>query len=125
MISRDLFFWSSRGLLLGLVVVTGCSPAAPPVAETPPPPVSVSQPIVREVIDHDDYDGRVAAVETVEVRAGVRGHVVKVNFQDGQMVKAGEMLLEIDPRPYKAALDGCRGPEGRRRCQLGPGQEGV
>jgi RND family efflux transporter MFP subunit len=106
MIGRQSFFWSSRGLLLGLVVMTGCNAAAPPVAETPPPPVSVSQPVVREVIDHDDFHGRVAAVETVEVRARVRGHVVKVNFEDGQMVKEGDMLLEIDPRPYKAALDG-------------------
>ncbi len=106
MIGRKPFFWNSGGLLLGLVVVTGCNSAAPPVAETPPPPVSVSQPVLREVIDHDDFLGRVAAVETVEVRARVRGHVVKVNFEDGQMVKEGDMLLEIDPRPYKAALDG-------------------
>src|SRR5258706_1830718 len=80
-------------------------PAAPPVAETPPPPVSVSQPVTREGIDYDDYEGRIAAVETVEVRARVRGHIVKVNFQDGQMVKAGDMLYEIDPRPYQASLD--------------------
>jgi RND family efflux transporter MFP subunit len=75
------------------------------VAETPPPPVSVSQPLIREVIDHDDYEGRLGAVETVEVRARVRGHLVKVNFQDGQIVKEKDPLFEIDPRPYKAALD--------------------
>jgi RND family efflux transporter MFP subunit len=75
------------------------------VAETPPPPVSVSQPLAREVIDHDDYEGRIAAVEMVEVRARVRGHLVKVNFQDGQIVQKDQPLFEIDDRPYKAALD--------------------
>ena len=106
MISRHSLFWKSHGLLIGLAIVAGCTPAAPPVAETPPPPVTVSQPLVREVIDHDDFDGRIAAVEILNVRARVRGHVVKVNFQDGQMVKEGDMLLEIDPRPYQASLDG-------------------
>jgi multidrug efflux system membrane fusion protein len=57
------------------------------------------------VIDQDDYEGRIAPVENVEVRARVRGHLIKINFQAGQMVKEGELLYEIDPRPYKAALD--------------------
>jgi RND family efflux transporter MFP subunit len=85
-------------------VLAGCN-STPPVAETPPPPVSVSQPLAREVIDHDDYEGRIGAVETLEVRARVRGHLVKVNFQDGQLIEKGDLLYEIDPRPYKAALD--------------------
>ena len=105
MIGRDLLIRKGRRLLMGIVVVAGCNNAAPPVAETPPPPVSVSQPLVREMVDHDDFDGHVAAVDTVDVRARVRGHVIKVNFEDGQMVKEGDMLLEIDPRPYKASLD--------------------
>jgi RND family efflux transporter MFP subunit len=78
------------------------------VADTPPPPVSVSQPLVQEVIDHDDYEGRIAAVETVEVRARVRGHLVKVNLKDGQIVKPGDLLFEIDPKPYQAALDAAK-----------------
>src|SRR5262249_19254163 len=90
--------------LLGLFPA-GCGPASPPVVETPPPPVTVSQPLVREMIDFDDYEGRIAAVETVEVRARVRGHLVKVNFQDGQIVKPGNLLFEIDPRTYQAALN--------------------
>jgi RND family efflux transporter MFP subunit len=76
------------------------------VAETPPPPVTVSQPVAREVIDRDQYEGRIDAVETAEVRARVRGYLVKVNFKAGQMVKAGDLLYEIDPKPYKTALEG-------------------
>src|SRR5260370_12915974 len=107
MIGRHPLLWRSLGLVVLTSVLSGCD-SSPPVAETPPPPVSVSQPLVREVIDYDDYEGRIAAVEMVEVRARVRGHLVKVNFQDGQIVKEGDLLFEIDPRPYQAALDGAQ-----------------
>jgi RND family efflux transporter MFP subunit len=83
----------------------GCNSAEPTVAETPPPPVTVSQPVSREVVDVDDYDGRIAATETVDVRARVSGYITKIDFQDGQIVKKDDLLFEIDPRPYKAALD--------------------
>jgi RND family efflux transporter MFP subunit len=93
-------------LLVAVVTsISGCASSAPPVAETPPAPVTVSQPLARDVIDYDDYEGRIGAVESVEVRARVRGHLIKVNFQDGQMVKPGDLLFEIDPRPYQADLD--------------------
>jgi multidrug efflux system membrane fusion protein len=85
-------------------VLFGCN-SSPPVAETPPPPVSVSQPLVRKVILYDDYEGRIAAIPTSEVRARVRGHLIKINFEDGQMVKEKDLLFEIDPRPYKAEVD--------------------
>src|SRR5690349_13718868 len=101
MIGRHALRWRIGGLVVLTGVLCGCD-SAPPVAETPPPPVSVSQPLAREVIDHDDYEGRIAAVETVEVRARVRGHLVKVNFEAGQIVKAGTLLFEIDPKPYEA-----------------------
>lgn len=92
-------------------LLAGCGPAAPPLAETPPPPVTVSKPVQRDVVDHDDYEGRITAAKTVEVRARVRGHLIKINFQDGQMVKAGAVLYEIDPRPSKASLDAAKAQE--------------
>jgi multidrug efflux system membrane fusion protein len=95
----------STSLVLFLSTVWGCSPPAPPVAETPPPPVTVSQPVAREVVDRDDYEGRIGAVQTVEVRARVRGHLIKVNFKDGELVKQGDLLFEIDPRPYQTTMD--------------------
>src|SRR5262249_11991994 len=93
------------------LALAGCGPAAPPVAETPPPPVTVSRPVVREVTDYDDFEGRIAAIPKVEVRARVRGHLIKVNFQDGQLVREGQLLYEIDPRPYQAILDSARAQE--------------
>ncbi len=105
MISRHSLLRRSVGLVLLAGALSGCNPP-PPVAETPPPPVTVSQPVAREIPDQDEYDGRIGAVETAEVRARVRGHLVKVNFQAGQMVKAGDLLYEIDPKPYQTTLEG-------------------
>jgi multidrug efflux system membrane fusion protein len=105
MISRHAPLRRSVGLVLLAGALSGCNPN-PPVSETPPPPVTVRQPVVQKVIDQDDYEGRIGAVETFEVRARVRGYLVKVNFEDGQMVKADDLLYEIDPRPYKTTLGG-------------------
>ncbi len=74
----------------------------------PPAVVSVSQPIEREVADYDDYEGTIAAVDTVQVRARVQGMLTKVFFKDGQIVKAGDRLFQIDPRPYQATLDSAK-----------------
>jgi RND family efflux transporter MFP subunit len=109
MIANHTLYRQSGGLLTLAVLACGCDSRLP-VAETPPPVVSVSQPLVREVVDQDDYDGRIAAgrgtnLGVLDLRARVRGYLVKVNFQDGQLVKEGDLLFEIDPRPYKATLD--------------------
>src|SRR5262249_4131252 len=97
---------SCGGVLLILSIMLGCDTSKPPIAESPPPAVTVSQPVVREVIDYDDYEGRIAAIPTVEVRARVRGHLKKINFEDGEIVKKDKLLFEIDPRPYEAELEG-------------------
>src|SRR5260370_6431477 len=117
MIGRHPLLWRTLGLVVLTSVLSGCD-SSPPVAETPPPPVSVSQPLVREVTDHDDYEGRIAAVETVDVGARVRGHLIKVNFQDGQVVKKGGLLFEIDPRPYKASLDAAEAQKAAAEASL-------
>jgi RND family efflux transporter MFP subunit len=101
---QHLLTWHTGGLVVFTGILAGCTSTLP-VAEPPPAPVSVSQPLVHEVIDFDDYEGRIGAVETLEVRARVRGHLIKVNFQEGEMVKEGDLLFEVDPRPYKASLD--------------------
>ncbi|HKA55844.1 MAG TPA: efflux RND transporter periplasmic adaptor subunit [Candidatus Binatia bacterium] len=96
------------GLLLFLAgMLAGCSPPAPPVADTAPPQVSVSLPVVDpNMVDQDEYEGRITAAQNVDIRARVRGHLVKINFNAGDKVKKGDPLYEIDPEPYQAALDG-------------------
>jgi RND family efflux transporter MFP subunit len=70
-----------------------------------PPPVSVAKPVVREVIDQDEFIGRFQAVEEVLVRARVGGYLDKVQFTDGALVKSGDPLFVIDQRPFRTALD--------------------
>jgi RND family efflux transporter MFP subunit len=89
--------------MLGLTLC-GCE-AAPALAPSEPPVVTVSQPIEKEITDYDQYTGRLEASENVEVRSRVRGELTGVFFKDGAKVKEGELLFEIDPREYKAALD--------------------
>ena len=68
------------------------------------PKVTVMHPQQRELSDHEEFNGWMAADKTVEVRARVRGHIQKVNFTDGQYVKKGDLLFELDPRPFEAEI---------------------
>ena len=81
----------------------------PAVAQGPggggPPKVTVAKPIVKEVVEYDEFTGRFAAVDSVDVRARVSGYLEKVAFADGAIVKKDDVLFIIDRRPYKAALD--------------------
>jgi RND family efflux transporter MFP subunit len=91
-------------LALGLSV-TGCTTKTPPIAELPPPAVTVAQPIERMQVDYDEYTGETEAVESVEIRARVSGYLIAVNFKDGDIVEKGKLLFEIDPRQYQAQVD--------------------
>jgi RND family efflux transporter MFP subunit len=90
-------------LVLGLAIgLAGCGGA--PVETPAPAPVHVSYPVEREVTEYADFTARTAAVDSVELRARVWGYLDKVNFKEGAMVEMGDVLFEIDPRTYRAAL---------------------
>ncbi len=93
------------GKLKAALTATSVPSSPTPSAAPAPPEITVSQPITRKSIEWDEYTGRFDAVEAVDVRARVSGYLTKVNFTDGQAVKAGDLLFEIDPRPYERALD--------------------
>jgi membrane fusion protein, multidrug efflux system len=95
---------TALGLLALGLAACGQQPAQPPAA-LPPPAVSVANPLEKEVVEWDEYTGRFDAVETVEVRARISGFLNQVKFTDGAMVKKGDLLFEIDPRPYQSVLD--------------------
>jgi multidrug efflux system membrane fusion protein len=84
--------------------LAGCDRKAPP-QQPPPAAVTVARPVGREVIDWDEYTGFLAPVETVDLRARVGGFVERAEFQEGQFVDEGQVLFELDPKPYKAELD--------------------
>src|SRR5262249_49705901 len=69
------------------------------------PAVTVSLPAQQEITEWDDYIGRVAAIEEVEIRSQVTGFLDSIHFRDGQIVAKGDLLLIIDQRPFQAALE--------------------
>ena len=71
----------------------------------PPPAVTANKSAQREVVEWDEYPGRLEAVDMVEVRARVSGYLQSVHFKDGTEVNKGDLLFVIDPRPYQAELD--------------------
>jgi RND family efflux transporter MFP subunit len=71
----------------------------------PPPPVTVAKPVVRDIVEQTDFIGRFEAVDQVDIRARVSGYLDKVHFQDGTLVRAGDLLFTIDPRPYRNTLE--------------------
>jgi len=83
----------------------GSTTQAQQKAAPPPPGVTVSKPLRREIVEWDEYTGRFDAVEIVEMRARVSGHLNEVRFKDGQAVKQGDLLFVIDPRPFERALE--------------------
>lgn len=85
----------------------GCTTAVPPPPQ-PPPRVTVGHPEERELVDDDEYAGWLEAARTVEVRARVRGHIQKIDFTDGQIVTAGQLLFQLDPRPFETAIENAR-----------------
>jgi len=104
-----LRFVGILALALGLAPgLAGCGRRAPPSPPGGAPKVTVARPEVRTVFDQDEFSGWCAAPETVEVRARVRGHIQKVHFRDGELVKAGDPLFTLDRRPLQAELDRAR-----------------
>ncbi|MGI9087040.1 MAG: efflux RND transporter periplasmic adaptor subunit [Chthoniobacterales bacterium] len=87
-----------------IFVFAGCGGSKKP-AGPPPPAVTVTKALQKEVTEWDDYTGRLAAVDEVEIRAQVSGYLESIHFKDGQIVKKGDLLFVIDPRPYQAVLD--------------------
>ncbi|HEU4655055.1 MAG TPA: efflux RND transporter periplasmic adaptor subunit [Steroidobacteraceae bacterium] len=84
--------------------LSGCSSEATP-APPPAPKVSIAAALERDVTEWDEFTGRLEAVESVEIRPRVTGYIESVNFNEGGLVKKGDLLFVIDPRPYQAELD--------------------
>ena len=102
----------------------GCGGGAK-VAAVPAPEVSVSQPLEEPIQEALEFTGRTSAVESVEVRARVTGYITKVAFTDGALVNTGDLLFEIDPREYQAAVLRAEGQVARLRAQLARAESEV
>lgn len=95
-------------LLALATLVASCGERQQQAGGPPPPAVTVAKPIKRTVVDYDEYVGRFAAINSVEIRARVSGYLDKLHFKDGQVVKQGDLLFTIDKRPFQNTLDQAR-----------------
>jgi RND family efflux transporter MFP subunit len=107
------------GLVLVAHALASCSDSKPIAASAPPPPpVTVARPLQKTITEWDEYTGRFVAVEQVEIRARVSGFIDTVNFKEGQLVKQGDPLFVIDPRPYKFAVEQAQADLERAKAKL-------
>src|SRR5438067_10014418 len=106
----------SVGILCVLLVVSGCKKAS--VTEQPPLPVNVVTAVEKEVNEWDEFTGRLDPVESVEIRPRVSGYITEIHFEAGAIVKKGDLLYIIDPRPYQADFDRAAAEVERMDAQL-------
>src|SRR5215510_14967478 len=107
-------------LLAAAAMVASCGrpgaqqPAGPP----PAPPVSVAAAIEKDILETDEFPGRIEAIESVEVRARVNGYIQSIHFRPGAEVKKGDLLFLIDPRPFEAQVASAESGLASTRAQL-------
>jgi multidrug efflux system membrane fusion protein len=104
------------GMLSILLTSAGCKKAAAPAQG--PLPVNVVTVIEKEVNEWDEFTGRLEAVESVEIRPRVSGYITEVHIEAGAVIKKGDLLYVIDPRPYQADFDRAAAEFERMQAQL-------
>jgi RND family efflux transporter MFP subunit len=111
--------WCCRPFLAGVVAEA----LAQPVPQAPV--VAVASPVAKRITTWDEYSGRFTAVDSVEVRPRVSGFVDQVHFKDGQIVKAGDLLFTIDPRPFRISVEAAQAEVARTKSQMALAQNEV
>src|SRR4029077_11835640 len=107
-------------LVIGLPILAGlnagCSSSAQPKAPAPVE-VGVAEVICKQISDSDEFTGRLEAVHAVEVRPRVSGYLQSVHFREGEIVRQGYLLFQIDPRPFQAEVDRLKGELSQAKAQ--------
>lgn len=111
------FHLSALGAMLLSVLLVGCDNSVAQNAAPPAPAVSAADVVVKSISQWDSFNGRIEAVESVQLRPRVSGYIDKVNYTDGQEVKKGEVLFTIDDRTYRAALEQAQANLARAKTQ--------
>ncbi|MEA1020249.1 efflux RND transporter periplasmic adaptor subunit [Enterobacter asburiae] len=111
------FHLNALGVMLLSVLLVGCDNSVAQNAAPPAPAVSAADVVVKSISQWDSFNGRIEAVESVQLRPRVSGYIDKVNYTDGQEVKKGEVLFTIDDRTYRAALEQAQANLARAKTQ--------
>jgi len=105
------------GMVLLITQLSGCDKGVAQNAAPPPPEVSAAPVLIKPVSQWDNFNGRVEAVQSVQLRPRVSGYIDSVNYREGDEVKKGQVLFTIDDRSYRAALEQAKAELARARSQ--------
>jgi membrane fusion protein, multidrug efflux system len=105
--------WLALSVTVALGTFSGCARTAAQPGPPPAPKVTVATVVERAVTEWDEFTGRLEAVDSVAVRPRVSGYVSSVRFSEGTVVHKGDLLFQIDPRPFQAEVDRLRAERGR------------
>src|SRR5262249_28482555 len=97
--------WCAMTLTFVVASLLGCRGKGSAPSPPPPPDVSVAYPVLKDVVEWDTYTGYLQAPEVANVMARVSGLIVEMPFEEGSIVKRGDLLAMIDDRPFKADLN--------------------
>ncbi|NCF06742.1 efflux transporter periplasmic adaptor subunit [Kosakonia sp. H7A] len=111
------FHLNALGAMFLSVLLVGCDEGVAQNAVPQAPAVSAANVVVKSISQWDSFNGRIEAVESVQLRPRVSGYIDKVNYTDGQEVKKGEVLFTIDDRTYRAALEQAQATLARAKTQ--------
>ena len=111
-------------MLAAVLLFAGCG-GGNTYAPSPPPEVTVAQPVEKEVTNYAEYTGNTVAVPTVDIRARVKGFLQSVNFELSAQVKKDDLLFVIEPDPYQAQVDQCQGELQAKEAQYKAGVDGL
>jgi len=111
------FHLTVPGVMLLSALLVGCDEGVAQNAAPQAPVVSAADVVVKSISQWDSFNGRIEAVESVQLRPRVSGYIDKVNYADGQEVKKGEVLFTIDDRTYRAALEQSQATLARAKTQ--------
>ena len=108
---------TALGAMMLSFLLVGCDNSVAQNATPPAPTVSAAKVLVKSISQWDSFNGRIEAVESVQLRPRVSGYIDKVNYTDGQEVKKGQVLFTIDDRTYRAALEQAQATLARAKTQ--------
>ncbi|HDF5717317.1 TPA: efflux RND transporter periplasmic adaptor subunit, partial [Klebsiella variicola] len=108
---------TALGAMMLSFLLVGCDDSVAQNAAPPAPTVSAAKVLVKSISQWDSFNGRIEAVESVQLRPRVSGYIDKVNYTDGQEVKKGQVLFTIDDRTYRAALEQAQATLARAKTQ--------
>jgi membrane fusion protein, multidrug efflux system len=108
-LSRILRLAGLGGACLALLLPAGCGKEQKSQAPPPPPTVEVTEVVRKDVPIYSEWVGTADGLVNATIRAQVTGYLMKQNYKEGDFVRAGQVLFEIDPRTFQAAVDGAKG----------------